>query len=260
MPTSATASTPSAPAAPAPPEPFKFGADAPEWARGKSAHEVLGIASKLVATIGAYGAPAAPVAQPAAQPASQVGDEDYITGAQLKQALTSLAAQAQPAVAQGVELGASANLAYVRQAHADTFRRYGPEVAQKLAGVPKHMWTLDNLETVVKLVKVDHLDEIARESAQQLVSSMEPTIRSSGAGSSTPVPDKDHSLESERIPVEWKKRALAAGITENVVREFCQANEMTPAQFYAQFDHLGKYEGSKNPIVGDIGRGKATSD
>ena len=117
------------------------------------------------------------------------------------------------------------------------------------------MWTLDNLETVVKLVKVDHIDELAREHAQQLASQMEPTIRSIGAGGSVSVPiDKAHSLESDKIPVEWKKRALAAGVTENVVREFCQTNEMTVEQFYKQFDHLGKYAGQTNPIVGEIGK------
>jgi hypothetical protein len=215
--------------------------------------------------VGSYGSPAAQAAQTqytAAQPATPlpaIDDADYITGAQLRQVLANVATQAQPALSQGVELGASANFAFVKQQHADIFRKYGPEVAQKLATVPKHMWTLDNLETVVKLVKVDHLDEIARESAQQLVNAMEPTIRSTGGGGSGPVPDREHSLESDKIPAEWKKRALAAGVTENTVREFCQANEMNVADFYKQFDHLEKYAGGTNPIVSEVRVGKATA-
>lgn len=251
---------------PAPPEPIRFGENAPAWARGKTAEEVLGIADRLVNTFDRQ--PAAQAAQTQYNAASSsvvrdpaapvIGDEDYITGKDLKAILADISTrQVQPAINQGVELGASANLGYLRREHADVFQKYGPEITQKLASVPKHLWTLDNLETIVKLVKVDHLDEIAREQAQRLAASVEPTIRSIGGGGSVPVPVKEHSLESERIPPEWKQRALAAGVTEAVVREFCAINEMTPEQFYKQFEHLDKYEGQRNPIVGDIGKGKS---
>ena len=242
------------------PEPFRYGENAPAWARGKTAEEVLGIAQNLVNTFERR------EPQPAAAPpgvsrdpaAPVVGDDEYITGKDLKAMLADISTrQVQPAINQGVELGASANLGYLRREHADVFQKYGPEISQKLASVPKHLWTIDNLETVIKLVKVDHLDEIAREQAQRLASTMEPTIRSSGVGGSVPVPVKEHSLESERIPAEWKQRALAAGVTESVVQEFCRTNEMTPEAFYKQFEHLDKFEGQRNPIVGEIGKARS---
>ena len=261
--------TPTSTTPPAP-EPFRYGENAPAWARGKTAEEVLGIAQNLVNTF--ERAPASPQAQGAVQTqynaassnivrdsgAPTVGDDDYITGKDLKAMLADISTrQVQPAINQGVELGASANLGWLRREHAEVFQKYGPEISQKLASVPKHLWTIDNLETVVKLVKVDHLDEISREQALKLASTMEPTIRSSGAGGSVPVPVKEHSLESERIPAEWKQRASAVGVTEQVVREFCAANEMTPEAFYKQFEHLDKFEGQRNPIVGEIGKARS---
>ena len=247
-----TSATPSAPAAPA-----RFGENAPAWARGKTAEEVLGIADQMVQSFGRTATPP-PAPPPAPDPnARTVGDDDYITGKDLRTILASATRQVEPAINQGVELGASANLAYVRRDHADVFQRYGPEIAQKLATVPKHLWSLDNLETIVKLVKVDHLDDIVREQAQRVASTMEPTIRSNVGGGSGPVPVKEHSLESEQIPGEWKQRALQAGVTEATVREFCASNEITPEQFYKQFEHLGKYEGQRNPIIGEIGRAKS---
>lgn len=232
--TSATASPPNLV------EKWRAGDDAPAWARGKSSEEILGIAKSLVDTFQRTGnAPAASAAAAPAAPAPiNYADDDYITGAQLRNILSDAATRSvQPAISQSVDLAASANLGLMRQQYAKDFQRYGPEITQRLATVPKTMWTLDNLETVVKLVRSDHLDELARERASELASSVEPTIRSSGLNASVPVSqNKEHSLESERIPVEWKQRAAAAGVTERVVEEFCRANDMTPEAFYAQFD------------------------
>ncbi len=55
-------------------------------------------------------------------------------------------------------------------------------------------------------------------------------------------------MESEKIPEQWKKAALAAGITETIVADFSRANGMTPAQFYKQFDT------PMNNIVGERGK------
>lgn len=223
----------------------------PEYARGKSAHEVLGITQKLVdAGFASFRQPQAPVPQapPQAQPFT-LDPEGYVTGSQFQQAQRQAFEQyVQPDITAGIELAASANFGLTRNKHDKEFAKYGPEIMSRLAGVPKKMWTLDNLDTVVKLVKADHLDDYRAEWQTEVRASMEPTIRSSGAGGSVPVTqeNKEHSLESEKIPDEWKRRAQKAGITESTVREFCAKNDMTPEAFYKQF------ETPTNQIVAEV--------
>ena len=209
----------------------------PEWARGKTAEEVLGITKTLVER-GLGGPVAQPVQQAAPVQQATVGDDDYITGREMRAMFAQAAQNLNPTFAQNSELAASAVLGTARQIYAKEFQRYGPEIAAKLATVPKNLWTLDNIETVVKLVKVDHHDELVREDAAKLAATMEPTIRSTGVGGSVSVPsnNKDVSLESDKIPADWRERARRAGIDERTVREFCQANEMAEETFYKQFE------------------------
>lgn len=224
----ATAPTPPATA----PE-WRAGETAPAWARGKTPEEILGIAQRLVdAGLSVQETrPAAASATPTVTASSNVGDDDFVTGRDLRAAAASI----QPNLNDGIALAASGNLRLIQREYAKEFQRYGAEISAMLATVPKNIWTLDNLERVVKLVKSDHLDDLARERAQEIVNAMEPTIRSTGVGGSVSVPDPKTSLASEQIPTEWKERAARAGITEKVVQEFCVANEMTPEAFYKQF-------------------------
>jgi len=164
------------------------------------------------------------------------GDEEYVTGAQLRQFGAQAAQQYGPDVNAAVDLAASGNLAAVRARYAKDFGRYGPEIMANLATVPKRAWTIDNLEKVVKLSLVDHLDEIASERASHLAAQMGTTMRSSGAAGSDPVPTQSKSpLESDAIPESWRARAKAEGITDREVQEFCYANETTPEDFFKIF-------------------------
>lgn len=241
-----SAPTSTAPGGTNAPAEWRAGDNAPAWARGKSAEEILGIANSLVDALPTATTPAAAPAQPGASaaPASgavDIADDDYINGATLKRIL----ATRQPDTS-GAEFMASTNLHLVRQEYAKDFDRFGPELSALIAKVPPNLRTLDNLRQVVKMVRSDHVDELARERAQELVADMAPTIRSGGAPAVGAPVSKDVSLESEKIPAEWKRRATAAGIDENTVAEFCRANDMTPAAFYKQFDQ------PLNPIVQDI--------
>ncbi len=193
-------------------------------------------------------APPAPAAAPAAPAPSafDVADDAYLTGADFKRAL----AARQPDTT-AVTLAASGNVAHVRREHAAIFAKYGPEVERLIASVPPELRTVDNLTQCVRIVRSDHVDEIAAERAQQLVSTMAPTLRPTGGGSAPASVSREASLESEKIPAEWKERARAAKITEETVADFCRANGMTPAQFYKQFDTPA------NAIVGEIGRKRA---
>lgn len=158
----------------------------------------------------------------------------------------------QPDITNAQDLAASAVMAFTQTKFQKEFSKYGPEIATRLAGVPKKLWTLDNLETVVKLVRADHFADYQAEWQTESNAKMEQTIRSSGVGGSAPVSqdNKDSSLESEKIPVEWKLRAEKAGVTEATVREFCASNDMTATEFYKQF------ETPKNAIVAEVQSGR----
>ena len=187
-----------------------------------TAEQVLGIADTLATAV-------EPKPVEAAPSAPTVADDDYITGKELKAMLASAGAGA-------TELAASANLGLVRQEHAQDFAQYGAEITALVQRVPPAQRTLDNLRQVVRMVRSDHLDEIVEQRASQRASAMAPTLRSTGGSAELPPVAREYSLESEKIPAEWKRRALAAGVTERVVDEFCRANDMTPEAFYKQFD------------------------
>ncbi len=194
-----------------------------------SAEQVLGIAQTATDMLQAP----PPAAAPATPPPSSfdVADDAYMTGADYKRALAS-----QRPDTTALDLAASGNVAHVRTQHAATFAKYGGEIDALIARVPAHLRTIDNLTQCVRMVRSDHVDEIAAERAQQLAATIAPTLRPTGGGSAPAPVSREASLESEKIPQEWKDRARAAKITENVVDEFCRANDMTPAQFYKQFD------------------------
>lgn len=223
------------------------GAATPEWRApqgtrfaGMTAEQVLGIAQATTDMLSHGGAPAA-APEPIAAPAYNVADDEYLTGAQFKQALAATRSE-DP----GLRMAADANLGLVRQQFAQDFAKYGTEISALIAQVPANLRTIDNLTRCVKMIRSDHVDEIAAERAQQLASTMAPTLRPNGGGSAPAPVTREHTLESEKIPDAWKARARAANITEDTVTDFCRANGMTPAQFYKQFDT------PMNNIVGEV--------
>lgn len=193
-----------------------------------TAAQVLGVAETLLeAREPEPVAPAAPAADE-----FDIADDEYVSGAKLKDILRRAASPSGDALS----MAASSNEYIVRQKYASDFAKYGSEINTLLARVPANLRTVDNLERVVKMVRSDHIEEIAGERAQQIASELGATLRSTGAGAPPTPVSREHTLESDKISPAWKARALKNGITERVVEEFCRANEMTPADFYKQFD------------------------
>lgn len=197
-----------------------------------SAEQILGVGQTLLEAVEARNDTVPPTTQ--AAPASEFGtfaDDEYISGAQLKQVLSKLGSGSGDALS----LAASGNEHVVRGKYASDFTKYGTEINALIARVPANLRTVDNLEQCVRMVRSNHLEEIASERAQQIASELGATFRSTGAGTPPPPVSREHSLESEHIPAEWKARALSEKITEDVVRDFCRANQMTERAFYEQF-------------------------
>lgn len=270
MPDSAQSQSPNPPAAtPSSPPPsgtatsspaeYRFANDqsVPEYARGKTAQEVLGIADRMFqAGLGQLTqqrpAQQAQTQNPPPTQTFTLDQDGYVTGAQLAAYQQQAIQQYLPDVQRGIELGASGNLGHVRQKYEKEFAKYGPEILSLLQSVPKGNWTIDNLEKAVKFVRADHFDDYRAEWQTDNAAKMEQTIRSGGAGGAAPVDQKtkSNSLESEKIPAEWKIRAQKAGLTESTVREFCVKNDTTEEAFYKQFDN------PMNPIVAEVQDGR----
>jgi hypothetical protein len=232
------------PSAAIPSEPFRYGANAPTWAQGKTAEEVLGIAEKLTGVVQTYVQTNAPLpTQPAPTynvptPTAPTFDPDSYIQRRDMETLAPRMIQdtVAPQFKSLYENLAQSNLETVKRSNAVIFEKYGPEVYSYLAKVPIEQRTVDNLTTIVKLVRADHVDELASEIASRRVAEMEPTLRSNGSPA-VPVATQEqkYTLQSDAIPQDWKDRAATAGLTEQAVEEFCRANDMTKAQFYSQF-------------------------
>jgi hypothetical protein len=237
-------STPPGTTAGAPPADYRFGNDAsvPAWARGKTAAEVLGVAQTLVES-GLGERTPAPAASPQRDAFDGVQDDELLTGAQLRKIVANL-----PRDTRAVDLAASANVNIVRNdpRNAALIAKYGHEFDNYVSRLPAEQRTVDNLQQVVKFVRSDHIDELVSEQVNQRISSMEPTLRSNGAATPPSPVAREHTLESDKIPPEWKARAQAAKITPETVRAFCATNGMSEADFYKQFDK------PLNAIVEDI--------
>ncbi len=252
-PTSPPITPPATATAPVTPTPYRFGNDSTvdEWARGKSPEEVLAVTRTLMQSVGKsfqQAPPPAPTPAPAPSAAAfHLDPEGYVTGAQAQRMQTDAIASIAPQYNQAVGLAASGNLNSVRRDYAKDFSRFGPEIYAEINNLPQQLWTVDNLEKIVKYVKVGHLDELAREQAEQLVHNMEPSMRSIGGAGAVPTPADDNSFTAQwqRLPPEWRAKAERDGITESVVREFVAGNEgMTVQDFFKTFGNTAIGEGA----------------
>jgi hypothetical protein len=184
---------------------------------------------------GGYQQPPASYGQPSAAPAPP-DPNDYPTWGQLQQFVQQQAQQQLSPTFQGIhESMAAQSLQMLRtqDVNRKVFDKWGPEINALIAQVPPQARTLDNLQLLVDTVRGRHVDELVREGVTQL-NTTPPTMRPNGfAGSSgAPPQDNGQTLASETIPQAWKERALNAGITDQVIHEWCQVNNQTPQQFY----------------------------
>lgn len=196
-----------------------------------SAEQILGVSQTLLEAVEQRDT-VPPTTQAAPVDDFGFADDEYVSGAQIKRALARLNTGGGDALS----LAASGNEHVVRGKYASDFAKYGTEINALIARVPANLRTVDNLEQCVRMVRSNHLEEIASERAQQIASELGATFRSTGAGTPPPPVSRDASLESDKIPSAWKARAAKAGITERTVEDFCRANDMSAADFYKQFD------------------------
>lgn len=174
-------------------------------------------------------------------PQQPVGDQDWVTGADMRREAQGYRQTFQQDFQSVVEMGAQNALAYVKAEFPDAFAKYGPTIYSNLATITdKRSWNVDNLRKLVKYSLADHVDEIAGEKAQRLAAEMVGTLRSTGVAS-LPVASNqpDATLKSDKLPSDWKKRAADAGLDERSLDAFLAAQSMSREAFFAQFDNKG---------------------
>lgn len=230
------------------PEPYRIPDTDPRvWARGKTVEEVLGLAEQAAKAVQSYvetGRPAPAPAQPAPAyqppaPPPQVGDDDYLTGGQFRQLAQQYQQQTAQDARRAIELAASANLESIKRDNSGTFQKYGPEVYNKLANVDKQYWTVDNLRTIVNLVKADHVEELAAERAQSLFNEQTLTLRSTGA------PLAPVSSPQDSISEDLRKRLDSVGIDLRTLDQFCLSNGLTREQWIEAYGKTAITEGTR---------------
>lgn len=237
----APSAPPSSPPASGPPAEFRFGSDAnvPEWARGKTATEVLNLASTMADALRAnQPLPPPPPAAPPAQPPTTPGNptlDDWIVRpdeASRRVAESVFADKLAPAI-QGIQgiaqQFASTQRMLAETKFADDFRRWAPEIDAVMAQVAPEQRTVDNYEKVVKFVRGNHVEEIAVERAKQLLAQGGVGERSGGSGfGGTASPS---GVDLTKLPHGVGEIARAKGITEGVVLEFCKATGTPPEKW-----------------------------
>jgi hypothetical protein len=239
-----------APSLSAPPtgaaEPYR----APAHSRfaGRTAEEILGIAEGLATVAERFNQP---VQQQQQAPAPnrfdldlpRVADDEYVSGAQFNETIRRFQNMPAPVDQQARNLAAQSIYAAVQLQHPEEFKRWKPEIDAEIRKLPPEYWTNDNLHVIVKMVRANHIDELAAEKAQRLLSESHPTIRSGTGGSGSGPLTHTRTLADDSLPQDWVKRANAAGITEEIVREFCNLTGQTPEQYLADVERYGKNAG-----------------
>lgn len=222
-------------------EPWRAPADHPEpWARGKTAEEILAVANQAVGALrNLANQPSQSYAPPTSAPAFRMPeDDDVVTGSQFKQAMQMMVNGLAP-VQQTQDQLAQYALNQTRSTFPKEFQKYEGEIMAQILPLPRSAWSLDNLRLAVELVAGRHRHELAQEMAREMAANQGLTLRTDGfAGTHTPV-NRDLTLESEKLPADFKERLAKQGISMSTVREFCAKTGMTVEQWFKNAEKLG---------------------
>ena len=229
---------------------YTAGSGVPDWAIGKTAAEVLGLAVKqneIISGMPQYAAPdrtkdvvggEKPWQQFTPQTGAQVAlptEDEWVAspgksadsfGKVLEANLTARYAPMLDGMAASIAQGARAQAALTYQKE---FARYAPEIDNEVAKVPIGQRTVDLYRYAVDIVRGRHVDEIADERLRERMAGLPGAERSTGGASGAVLPSG--LLDWDKLPAGVKDKWQRAGITEATIREDCAKWGMTPEKF-----------------------------
>lgn len=243
------------PASGVPPAPsaseFRFGNDAtvPEWARGRSAAEVLTLATQMAAVLPSAGASAvtgtgSPPATPVPEGAPDWFQAPDAAAARLRDDVLSK-------VTRGFEETAAQNAANARAIAArlydKEFGRWAPEIDLLASRIPATQRTVENYENLIRIVKANHLEELATERAKELVAAGGVMGERSGGNGAIPGAAPSRVLDFEQLGPAAKEAAQRHGLTEQQVLDFCRKTGW-PVEKWVEATKSGKVVTSETPF------------
>ena len=167
-------------------------------------------------------------------------DDEYLTGKQVKGILQQVANQGPPIDETARSIAAQGLYGNIRSSRADEFKRWQSEIDREISKLPVQYWTYEALNTIVNMVRANHVDELVAEKAQRLAGESHPTIRSGTGGSGSGPFTQQRTLDSDGMPRDWVTQAKSLGIDESTVREFAQLQGITPDEYLADVEKYGK--------------------
>ena len=209
-----------------------------------TAAEILGVAEGQSAALENANSMLQRFNQPVQEPKNRFDhdlpqdDEAYLQVGQVRRLINTIANQPAPVDQMARQLAAQGLYANIKNEHADMFKRWGSEIDNEIRKLPVEYWTYESLNTIVKMVRANHVDELVAEKAQRLASESHPTIRSGtgglGGGSHTqPI--------FETGPKDMLARLKAVGISsEAELREACRGTGIEPDQYLIELEKYGK--------------------
>lgn len=198
------------------------------WARGKTYAEIVSIGDQAVNAL--YQVATMPQYQPpVTRNGQEIADDEIIDGRRMKEIIGQYQ---QPQVDTGTQTQlAQLALSQVQSRHGKVFEKYGPEIMGEVAKLPVGLRSVDNLETIVSLVRGRHVDELAEELARtKFANTAGLSARSNGSAPGYPGASGS-LLESDELPTMYRERLKKAGLTDAAVRSFC----VSSGQDYHQF-------------------------
>lgn len=205
------------------------------WARGKTASEILNLSGQMASALQTLANRPQPTPPPPApRPLAAMADDDIMTAKDVRSLLEQAASPLVTNLQSLQANQAAANVARVRDTHPKLFQKYGHEVDALLANVPIEHRTIDTIENIVKIVRGEHVEDLARELAQDMAQG-DPTLRSNGSHGTnagySPV-SSGRMTESEELPADYRQILKDKGITEETLREFCVSQNITMKEWF----------------------------
>lgn len=225
-----------------PPAEYRVPMDDPRaWARGRTLNEVLGITEQLATTIQSgqqyqqqpaqpqYQNYQQPQYQQPAQPQTPEPDSyvQYRDVEQLGQRYVQQ--QVNPQIDRVANMSAQNSLFLDQQQHPKDYQRYGPEIMAMIGRLPPAERTVDNIAYCRRLVLTNHLEELARDRAAQLVA--DGTVGETATRSTGGAHLQSQPAVSSKIPQAFRDRLTAAGLTDAQIADFIQKQRITEDEY-----------------------------